>query len=340
MLTARAPVRIDFAGGTTDISPFCDVEGGVVLNAAISRYAYASLKPREDNGISITSSDFDEFIQVRDFRELEYNGSLDLIKAAIRKLNLTSGGMDIYVRCDAPPGSGLGTSAAIGVALIALLNEMYDLRLMRREIAELEYKVEVEELGIMGGKQDQYAAALGGFNFLEFKGSHVEAHPLELKGEVLWQLEKNLVLCYTGQSRLSGDTNRKMIEGYKRGVPEVVNSLRRIKEITIEIRDKLLKGDLEGFGELLMEEYRNRRNLAPEVVTPKIEELFEVALKNGATGGKICGAGGGGCVIFYCENDLEGKVKRKLEETGGKVVEFNFSPSGVKVWWRKGGKSV
>ncbi|MCD6506374.1 hypothetical protein J7M22_07075 [Candidatus Poribacteria bacterium] len=232
-------------------------------------------------------------------------------------------------------GAEIGTSAAIGVALIAILNEMYDLRLMRREIAELEHRVEVEELGITGGKQDQYAAVLGGFNFLEFEGSHVEAHPLDLKGEVIWQLEKNLVLCYTGQSRLSGDTNRKMIEGYKKGIPEVVNSLRRIKEITIEIRDKLLKGDLSGFGELLMEEYRNRRNLAPEVVTPKIEELFEVALKNGATGGKICGAGGGGCVIFYCENDLEGKVKKKIEEAGGRVVEFNFCPSGVKVWRRR-----
>jgi D-glycero-alpha-D-manno-heptose-7-phosphate kinase len=332
MLTARAPVRIDFAGGTTDISPFCDVEGGVVVNAAISRYAYTSIKPRRDNGISITSSDFDEFIEVKDFRELEYNGSLDLIKAAIKRLNLSSGGMDIYVRCDAPPGSGLGTSAAIGVALIAILSEMYELRLMKKEIAELEHQVEVEELGITGGKQDQYAGALGGFNFLEFEGSHVEAHPLDVKGEVIWQLEKNLVLCYTGQSRLSGDTNRKMIEGYMNGVPEVVESLRRIKGIAIEIRDKLLRGDLRGFGELLQEEYRNRRRLAPEVVTPKIEELFEVALSSGATGGKICGAGGGGCVIFYCENDTEGRVKKRLEEAGGRIVEFGFSPSGVRVW--------
>ena len=332
MLTARAPVRIDFAGGTTDISPFCDIEGGVVINAANSRYAYASLERKNSNGITITSSDFDEFIEVKDFRELEYNGSLDLIKAAIRQLNLKDGGMNIYVRCDAPPGSGLGTSSAMGVALLGLLNESYDLRLMRKELAELEYLVETKELGITGGKQDQYAAVLGGFNFLIFEGKRVDAHTVNLKGGVVHQLEKNLVLCYTGQSRLSGGTNQKMIDGYKNGIPEVVNALRDIKRITLEIRDKLLYGDLHELGELLLEEYKNRRQLAPSVVTPKIEELFEIALQNGATGGKICGAGGGGCVLFYCEGNSEGKVKKALGKADGRVIDFNFDFNGIVSW--------
>lgn len=332
MITARAPVRIDFAGGTTDISPFCDEEGGYVVNAAITRYAYASVGKRNDNGISITSSDFDEFLEVSDFRELEYDGNLDLIKAAIRKLNLDGGGFDIYVRCDAPPGSGLGTSASMGVTLLCLLNRMHKLGLMKKELAELEYLVEAEELGITGGKQDQYAAALGGFNYLIFEGKTVNAHNLDIKKDVICQLEKNLILCYTGQSRLSGDTNKNMIDGYKEGVPEVVNALRAIKEITIEIRDRLLDGNLSDFGNLLLKEYENRRKLAPSVVTDKIDRMFEVALENGAIGGKICGAGGGGCVLFYCENNREGKVRKNLEEAGGRILDFCFDFSGLQVW--------
>jgi len=324
MLTARAPVRIDFAGGTTDISPFCDEEGGCVVNAAITKYAYASVGKRNGNGISITSSDFDEFVEFSDFRELEYDGSLDLIKAAIRRLNLDEGGFDIYVRCDAPPGSGLGTSASMGVTLLGLLSKMHKLSLMKKEIADFEYLVEAEELGITGGKQDQYAAALGGFNYLVFEGNSVSAHRLDIKQNVIYQLEKNLILCYTGQSRLSGDTNKKMIDGYKNGVSEVVDSLKAIKNIALEIRDKLLDGELCGFGELLLKEYENRRRLAPSVVTEKINKLFEVAMENGATGGKICGAGGGGCVLFYCENNSEGRIKKELETAGGIIIDFGF----------------
>jgi len=337
VIRSRAPVRIDFAGGTTDLSPFRDEIGGAVVNATISRYAYCTLKPLDNHAIRITSENLQAFVEADDIRGLEYDGNLDLLKAAVRHLDLDIG-LDIIVHSDAPPGSGVGTSASVGVALIGMLERLRRERnssaraMTAYEVAELACQME-SELGIVGGKQDQYASALGGINFMEFfSEGRVSVQYLELETDTLYELEKHLVLCYTGQSRLSGDTNQKMIQAYKDGVPEVVEALKAIRQVALDVKQALLIGDLAQFGRLLEEEYRQRVKLAPSVVTEKILHLREAALKAGAVSMKICGAGGGGCVLFYCRPDSETRVKRVLQEEGGTILDFSFEHRGLQVW--------
>ena len=203
------------------------------------------------------------------------------------------------------------------------------------EIAEAASFIERYELGIRGGKQDQYASAIGGFNFMEFRGEEVQTSPLKLREEVLLELEKNLVLCYTGKSRLSGDIHGKVTEAYRRGERGTVEAIERLKGIAEEMKAALLRGDLQGFAELLDENWRCQKRLHPSVTNEQIEELFEIAYRNGALGGKAGGAGGGGCVIFYCEAEREHGVRRKLEEAGANILHFNFDFSGLSTWRSK-----
>lgn len=331
ILRSRAPVRIDLAGGWTDVPPFSAEVGGAVVNAAINRYAYATLVPRPDEHIQIVSADFDQFLEVRSFRDLEYDGNLDLIKAAVRRLGIQRG-MDIFVRCDAPPGSGTGSSASIGVALLGLLNLLQGDRLSPHEIAELAHLLETEELHVAGGKQDQYAAAVGGVNFLEFQDPAVAVSPLRLAAGVVSELEKHLVLCYTGKSRISGNIISTVMNAYQQGVPATTRALHRLKEIAREMESALLRGDLAAFGRLLSENWACQKALDPSVTNPQIDALFELALASGAIGGKALGAGGGGCLLFFCQGDREHLVRRKLAEAGTQIIDFNLDFHGLETW--------
>ena len=337
-IRSRAPTRIDFAGGTTDLPAFRDREGGALVSVAVDRYAYCSLTPTPGNGFRIVSQDLDQFVEAADIRELEYDGNLDLLKAAIRALDLP-GGMCVDARCEAPPGSGTGSSASIGVALLGMLDRLRanaeaDRRhcMSRFEIAELACRLE-HELGIVGGKQDQYAAAIGGFNYMEFYDQdRVLVEPLELHSWVRLELQKHLVLCYTGQSRLSGDTNQKMISAYEAGDPLVTGALNQIKRVAQDVRRALIGGDMEWFGELLEEEWTARQQLAPGVVTPTMQGLRDAARDAGAISVKVCGAGGGGCLLVYCQQDAETNVSRAIEAQGGRILDFSFDFSGLEVW--------
>lgn len=338
LIRSRAPTRVDFAGGTTDLFAFSSREGGAVLNAAIDRHAYCTLRRGSVNGIRISSQDMEEFVEAEDIRSLEYDGHLDLLKAAARALELPAG-MDISVRCDAPPGSGTGSSASIGVALLGLLDflrasdpDSRHLRMSRYELAEMACRLE-HELGIVGGKQDQYAAAVGGFSYMEFHGDQrvsVEAVPVD--AAVLCDLEKHLILCYSGESRLSGDTNHRMISAYEAGEEVVCGALRTVKRVAQDMHRALLTRDLGWFEELMNEEWEARRQLAPGVVTSRMQELREEAMREGAAAAKVCGAGGGGCILFMSQPDCEGAVRRALERAGGRIIDFSFDMRGLEVW--------
>ena len=337
VIRSRAPTRIDFAGGTTDLPAFRNAEEGAVINAATMRYAYCALREVEGNGIRIASQDLGTFVEAADIRELEYDGNLDLLKAAVRALDLP-GGLEITVRCDAPPGSGMGSSASVGVALLGLLAKLRQLRsaergtmMTRFEIAELACALE-DELSIVGGKQDQYAAAVGGFSYMRFNGDSVAVESIEVPDAVLAELEKHLVLCYSGQSRLSGDTNQKMISAYEAGEPTVVDAMRSVKRIAGDMYRALLEEDLDWFAELLNEEWEARGKLHSEVVTPKMAQMRDAAMQAGAAGGKVCGAGGGGCMLFLAEPDQEAPVRKALEGTGGHILDFSFDTRGLQVW--------
>jgi len=329
-LRSRAPVRIDFAGGGTDLSPFAEEVGGAVVNAAINRYTYCTLHRRDDDSeaVKIISQDFDTSVEVAHWRELEYDGNLDLIKAAIKRLKIDFG-MDILTRCDAPPGSGLGTSASVGVALIGLLSHTKEDKLTKSEIAELAQRLEIEELGIVVGKQDQYAASIGGFNYMEFKDV-VIPHQLRIKDEVLYDLEKHLVLCYTRKSRLSGNIVSNL-QSYKER-SEISESLYKLKELASDMREALTEGKSNRLGEILLENWECQKMWDTSATNDYIDYLFKAALKNGALGGKGCGAGGGGCLLFYCASDREDDVRKVLESAGARIIDFNFDFRGLQIW--------
>jgi len=336
LLRSRAPVRVDFAGGWTDVALFAQDSPGYVVNAALNIYSYATIvraKPDGEGGrgVNIYSSDFDLYVEAEDIRKLEYDGNIDLAKAAVKRMKIDTG-LTMITQSVAPPGSGLGTSASMGVALIAALARLSDQRMLRYEMAELASLIEREELGILGGKQDHYASALGGIRFMEFRGDEVKTSQLTLSRDTRLELEKNLLLVYTGKSRLSGDIHSKVTGAWRAREPETTDAIRQLKRITVEMKEALLGGELEAFGRLMNENWQQQKRLHPSVSNAQIEDLFERAYAEGALGGKACGAGGGGCLLFYCRPDSEHKVQRALEGQGVRTIDFNFDDLGVQTW--------
>jgi len=330
-IRARAPIRMDFAGGWTDVPPFSEREGGAVINATINRYTYATLVPRSDHTIRIISADFDTFLEVKDFKQLEYDGNLDLIKAAIKVLEIRQG-MDLFVRCDAPPGSGTGSSSSISVALIGLLNTLQKEKLSPHEIAKLGRVLELQELHIAGGKQDYYASALGGINYLEFEDPAVSNSSLKISQDVIAEMEKHMVLCYTGKSRLSGNIISTVMSSYERGEEKTTSALFNLKRIAQEMKSALLTGDMKRFASLLDDNWKNQKMLDESTTNSQIDRLFEIAYTNGALGGKALGAGGGGCLLFYCDDNREHEVRKALEKSGAHIIDFNFEFQGLVTW--------
>ena len=349
VIRSRAPVRIDFAGGWTDVALFTREQPGAVVNAAINIYSYVTAKKIEykeveskaygyrhfetvqNKAVKIYSADFDIYQETEEIKKLEYDGNIDLAKAAVRKSNIDFG-IEIITRSNAPAGSGLGASASMGVSLVAALSRLNGSPLLSYEIAEEASAIERHELNILGGKQDQYASAIGGFNFMEFSGEDVKVSPISPSFDVLLELGKNLVLCYTGKSRLSSNIHQNVVDAYLARHSDTLNALHNLKGIAVKMKNALLKNDLSDFGKLLSENWENQKRLHHSVTNPQIDELFELALKNGALGGKAGGAGGGGCLVFYCESDKEHWVRKAIEETGVKIIDFNFDFTGLQTW--------
>lgn len=332
IVRSKAPLRISFSGGGTDVSPYPEERGGVVLSATINKYAYATLRPRYDDEITVTSLDYDVVAKYGVDSELRYNGELDLVKAAIRSAGDRRHGFDLFIHTDAPPGSGLGSSSTMVVALLGLMNHWLRRSMTLYEVADLCYRIERQELGIKGGKQDQYAAAFGGFNFIEFYKDVTIVNPLRIRPEVINELQYRLVLCYTGKTRVSGDIISSQVQRYVSREKESVESLDALKQITFDLKAALLKARLDDFGALLHEAWERKKRLASGITNPIIDELYAAARSKGALGGKILGAGGGGYLLVYCPFDRRHKVAEALEACGGQVVDFDFEFSGLTTW--------
>jgi D-glycero-alpha-D-manno-heptose-7-phosphate kinase len=333
IIRSKAPLRISFAGGGTDVSPYAEEHGGAVLSATLDKYAYASLRLRQDAGVTVQSLDYDIVANYHAGDELKYDGELDLVKAVLQKLNgIGSQGLDFFIHSDAPPGSGLGSSSTMVVALIGALKHFHRLPLTHYEIADLAYRIERRELGIQGGMQDQYAAVFGGFNFIEFGRSSVIVNPLRIDREVVNELKYNLLLCYTGKRRLSAKIIQSQVAAYERGEEEVLRAMAELKSLTVEMKNALLQSRLDDFGALLHEAWNNKKKMASQISNPDIDLLYETARKNGALGGKITGAGGGGYLFLYCEFGKKHIVAEELEKLGAEVVDFSFEPCGLQTW--------
>jgi D-glycero-alpha-D-manno-heptose-7-phosphate kinase len=331
IIRSKAPLRISFAGGGTDVPPYSDERGGAVLSTTINKYAWATMIPRKDATINVKSLDYDIVAKYHADQKLFYDGELDLVKAVINHMG-TKDGLDLFMHSDAPPGSGLGSSSTVVVALVGLFQKWMNKPFTEYEIAELSYKIERKDLGIKGGKQDQYAATFGGFNYIEFNAESTIVNPLRIKRDILNELEYSLLLCYTGRTRLSANILKEQIDKYVKKEKASVDALDEIKSICVDMKNALLTGHLGEFGELLHTGWIHKKKLASNISNPEIDELYETARKHGAVGGKILGAGGGGYLLLFCDFDKKHIIAEKLENLNGQIVDFGFDFKGLQSW--------
>jgi D-glycero-alpha-D-manno-heptose-7-phosphate kinase len=330
-------LRIGLAGGGTDVSPYTDQFGGAILNATVSLFAYAFLKLRTDQNVILKAMDRQEEVKVEVSSYLTLDGKLDLAKGVFNRLvkdfNIPVKGFELTTYVDAPPGSGLGSSSTLVVAILGAFVEAFKLPLGEYDIAHLAYSIEREDLGMAGGRQDQYAATFGGFNFMEFGANDkVIVNPLRIKEKVLFELENNLVLFFTETSRLSSSIIQKQQDNVNNNVLSSIDAMHHLKEQAILMKEALLKGEVNQVGEILHFGWQQKKAMAQGITNDSIDLYYETAMNAGATGGKISGAGGGGFMIFYAPENHKFQVINSLESIGGKVLPYQFVQYGMVSW--------
>jgi D-glycero-alpha-D-manno-heptose-7-phosphate kinase len=327
---ARAPLRIDLAGGWTDVAPYSGQAGGAVVNVAINLYAHVQVRPR-GGGVSLHAADLGAAATARRAAELRPDGELALLKAAARRLGPASG-FEVQTSTDAPPGSGLGGSGALGVALVAAFATLAGDEPMPAEIAMRAHRLEAEDAGIVGGKQDQYAAALGGLQYLEFGEKAVSATRLDPRPDGQRELERHLVLCYSGVSRVSAATHARVWERYAAGDEATRRALDGLRACAVQMRDAVTVGDVARVGEILARNWVHQCALAEGMQTDTMRRLEQAAAAAGAVGCKACGAGSGGCMVFAAAAGRAFAVAEALRAAGGTVLRFAFDGTGVVSW--------
>lgn len=337
IIRSKAPLRLGLAGGGTDVAPYSDLFGGAILNATISMYAYATIIPRNDNKIILNSLDKNLRLEFETVKELPIDGQLELPKGIynriVRDFTHKPLSFELTTYVDAPPGSGLGTSSTLVVTTLGAFAEWLNIPLGEYDLARLAYEIERIDLNMAGGKQDQYAATFGGVNFMEFyRNDKVIVNPLRIKPVYLHELAYNLVLYNTITSRLSSE----IIETQSRNVIQKnevsIEATHNLKQQAIRMKEAILKGELDSIGEILDFGWQNKKQMAVGITNPWIDEIYETAMQNGATGGKISGAGGGGFMIFYCPGNSRNNVIEALKKFGGESKRYEFTTQGLTSW--------
>ena len=334
---SKAPLRIGLAGGGTDVSPYCDLYGGAILNATLSLYANATIEPIAGNKILLEAIDRNEQLEFDWSATLPINGTLDLLKGVYNRIQKDYGipeqGFRLSTYVDAPAGSGLGTSSTLVVAIIGAFAEMLRLPFGEYDMANYAFQIERKDLQLAGGRQDQYAATFGGVNFMEFyENDKVIVNPLRVKQEHLFELENNLLLYFTSTSRESAEIIKKQSKNVTDKKEKSIEAMHHLKEQATMMKEALLKGRLNEIGEILDYGFQQKRLMADGISNPLMEEIYETAKKAGSTGGKISGAGGGGFMIFYCPVNTKYKVINSLKNFGGQHRNYQFVEHGQKTW--------
>ena len=333
---SKAPLRIGLAGGGTDVSPYCDQFGGAILNATISLFAHTSIEVLNEPIIIVEALDRNEKETYDWDIQLPLNGTLDLLKGVYNQIQQDYGikktGLRISTFVDAPAGSGLGTSSTLMVSIIGAFVEYLNLPLGEYDIAQYAYQIERNYLQLAGGKQDQYAATFGGFNFMEFYTDNVIINPLRIKSEYIHELENNLILFFTATSRESATIIKEQVKNVHQNNTKSIEAMHHLKEQATMMKEALLKGKIHQIGEILNIGFINKKNMAQNISNNWLDEIYETALKAGATGGKISGAGGGGFMIFYCPNNTKYNVINSLQIYKGEIKKYNFTKYGLTTW--------
>lgn len=334
---AKAPLRLGLGGGGTDVSPYSEQFGGAILNATISLYAYASIRPRDDDKIILQSLDRGEHIELSSTKVLPLDGPLTLLKGVYNRIiqdyidQPLAFELTTYV--DAPAGSGLGSSSTLVVAILAAFTEWLKLPLGEYDMAHLAYEIERVDLGMAGGKQDQYAATFGGFNFIEFFAEdRVIVNPLRVKKNIINELELSFVLFFSGISRYSSDIISAQSAVIKEENQTSLDAMHHLKEQAFAMKESLLKGEIESIGKILDFGWNQKKQTSSKVSNPLIDEIYQAARDAGSTGGKVSGAGGGGFMMLFCPGNTRYPVIEALQKFGGEFRRFQFVEDGVLSW--------
>jgi len=334
---SRAPLRLGLAGGGTDLSPYSDLYGGVILNVTIDRYAFASLTPRTDGKVVLRANDLG-VEESHPAGQIPTDSGLRLHRAVYNRIARqflpdNPPALDLSTSIEAPPGSGLGSSSALVVALVEVFREAFNLPLGQYDVAHLAFEIERIDLALDGGKQDQYAAAFGGINFIEFlSGDRVIVNPLRVRRPILNELESSLVVCFSGQSRASDVIIRDQIKAAENKGSKALDGLHALKKDAFDMKQALLGGDVQGMAEILNRSWISKKATAESVSNSHIDSLYSVARANGARGGKVSGAGGGGFMMFIADPESKPRLMRALAAAGSAPDKVTFTHAGVESW--------
>jgi D-glycero-alpha-D-manno-heptose-7-phosphate kinase len=334
----RAPLRLGLAGGGTDLSPYCDQYGGAVLNIAINRFAQAVIEPRRDGKVVFVAKDLGMTDEAVAERVLEPRGGLSLHRALYNRFVRDFAGGEplsftMTTSVDCPRGSGLGASSALMVAMIEVLRAWQGVSLTALEVAHLAYTVERRDVGMAGGRQDQYAAAVGGVNFMEFASrDRVLVNPLDLPPSFIDELESSFLLCFTGVSRFSSEIIARQVQAMRGSDGSSLEAMHQLKRDALEMKAALIHGELDRAAGIINHSWAAKKGTAPGVSNASIDALYNRALAAGALGGKISGAGGGGFMMLIVEPAIWMDVAEELRAAGGTVTSCTFAPRGSSGW--------
>lgn len=328
-IVGRSPVRISFGGGGTDLASYYEKYGGVVVSAAINKYFYTILELRQDDHIQIISSDLQINQTVEDTYDLKLGEGLDIPVAVLKHMNVHRG-MNLLMASEIPPGTGLGSSGAVTVNIINTINHLEHLKMTKKEIAEMAYHIEYNMLKMPIGKQDEYASAFGGLNFMTFDKGGVTVEKLDVPKEIRMRMEDDIMLFFTGRTRQSSKILKSQDSSTKDEKDDVVERLHEIKKIAFKVKKAIEIGDLIELGKLLDLSWQNKKKLARGISNQRIDRIYREAKAKGAIGGKLTGAGGGGYMMLFCQKKHQKEVNRAMEKHGLKRLDFKFDHKGAK----------
>ncbi|TAL00041.1 MAG: dehydrogenase [Verrucomicrobia bacterium] len=338
MIRSRAPLRLGLAGGASDVSPFCDRYGGYVLNATIDAYACCHLEPTSSGHVEFIALDREKNFSARAADRFPLENPLPLHAAIYnRVVKEFNGGKPLSLKLstfsDAPVGSGLGASSTLVVAMLRAYAEWLKLPLGEYDLARLAFDIERTDAGLLGGRQDQYAAAFGGFNFMEFYADErVIVNPLRIRNSIAHELESSMVLYYTGVSRESAGVIQEQKTRVEQMDESAIAATMELKQDALAMKEALLKSNIREIARVLGRSWEAKKKLASSITSPAIEQAYQAAMQAGAYSGRISGAGGGGFIIFMCDPAQRYAVIKSLKACGGQILPFHFSEHGAHAW--------